>query len=522
LLMLGASETTGSFGDLFETIDKKWKIYRRKETSSAFHAVPEMPASEKLTDSEVAATSHAVSQGRETQVAILLERIALDRFCPTFVVVNPRGDIVHVHGRTGDYFELAEGRPRNNVMDMAREGLPYELVTIIRLASTGDGEVIRDKVRVKTKEDYTMVRLTAKKITRPESVAGLILIAFQPAEATVQTDATPVVSGMADEGQADNSETLAQELQFLRETHEATLHELETSNEELKSANEELQSTNEEMQSTNEEMETSKEEMQSLNEELTTVNAELQSKVDELTHANDDMQNLLDSTDIATIFLDDDLQIKRYTVQATQIVALRPTDVGRPLGELSSKLMNVDLVGDCKAVLDTLAHKKRRVETLDGVWHLMRILPYRTTDRMIDGLVLTFVNIQDLKEAEKTGEMREHFESIFDAVRQSLVVLDEQLAVVSANRYFYNTFKLRPKEVVGQSLYQIGDSCWALPRLRESLDGIVAENTTLDDFEVEKDFANVGVRRFVLSARRLGDAVPFPGRVLLTIQEVAK
>ncbi|WP_186776542.1 chemotaxis protein CheB [Rubripirellula reticaptiva] len=522
LLVLGSSETTGNYLELFETVDKKWKVYRRKETAPAIHRIPAMPAAKNSEDLLGPTASNAVSQVREPQVAALLERVALDRFCPTFVVVNKQGDLVHVHGRTGDYFELAQGHARTNVLDMAREGLPHELATIMRLASTTEDEVIRSNVRVKTNGDFTLVRLVAKRITCPESIGGLIFITFQPVEtAHPPAFADETIDGSV-LGQIGDSEALTRELQFLRETHQATLQELETSNEELKSANEELQSTNEEMQSTNEELETSKEEMQSLNEELTTVNVELQSKVNDLSQANDDMQNLLNSTDIATVFLNDDLQISRYTVQAPQIISLRPTDVGRPLSDLNSNLKDVDLIGDCKAVLDTLVPKKLRVETVDGTWYLMRIMPYRTTDNVIDGLVLTFVNIQELKAAETAGEMRTYFESIFNTVREPLVVLDEEYAVISANQFFYDTFKLQSNEVVGQSLYEIKGGAWNLPKLKQSFDEIISKDTTIKDLEIEQDFADLGERKFVLNARRLSSLVTFPGRLLLVMQEGPK
>jgi two-component system CheB/CheR fusion protein len=261
-------------------------------------------------------------------------------------------------------------------------------------------------------------------------------------------------------------------------------------------------------------------ELETSNEELKSANEELQSKVDDLSQANDDMQNLLNSTDIATIFLDDDLQIKRFTVQAPEIVALRASDVGRPLSELVCKLKEVDLASDCKAVLDTLAHKKQRVETLDGVWYLMRILPYRTTDRLIDGVVLTFVNIQDWKDAEKSGEMRVFFESIFDTVRQPLVVLDEKSIVVSANRAFYERFKLRSTDVAGMSFYEIGGGAWNLPKLKQSLDAIVSESTTFEDLEVECEFAQVGHKKLIFNARQLDKACLLQGRMLLAIQEI--
>lgn len=520
LLMLGVSETTGSFANLFQTVDRKWKLYRRRDISPAIRPLAAMPTTKKMSELHIAAMASGLAEARETQAATAWERLALERYCPTFVVVNALGDLVHVHGRTRDYFELAEGQPRANVLEMAREGLRQELVTMIRLATAGEGVVIRDNVRVKTDGGDTVVRLTAEKLSRPEAVSGLIFISFRPVEKTVETATPSTVENTATDG--PNSEGLLHELQFLRETHQATLQELETSNEELKLSIEELQSTNEEMQSTNEELETSKEELQSLNEELTTVNAELQAKVDDLTHANEDMQNLLNSTDIATIFLDDDLQIKRYTVQATRIVALRPTDVGRPLGDLSSKLQAIDLVADCEAVLKTLTHKKKRVETLDGTWYLMRILPYRTTNNAVDGLVLTFVNIQDLMHAEKAGELRAYFEAIFDTVRQPLLVLDDQFAVVSANRYFYHSFQLADREVIGQSLFTIDTQAWNVATLKERLQAILSENATCEDFEIERDFPNVGPRKYLLNARRLGNALPFLGRVLLAMQEVSE
>ncbi len=522
LMMLGSSETTGHFDDLFETVDKKWKIYRRKGSSPAVHNLPEMPSKKNEDVLRTTAPSSVVSQVRQSQIAVLLERIALDRFCPTFVVVNPIGDLVHVHGRTGDYFELAEGHARTNVLDMAREGLPHELASIIRLASSTEHEVIRKEVRVKTNGDYIVVHLAAQKITKPEPVTGLIFITFRPAETACTTVDKESTDQVIPAGQVSDSKILTRELQFLRETHQETLQELETSNEELKSANEELQSTNEEMQSTNEELETSKEEMQSLNEELTTVNVELQSKVNDLSQANDDMQNLLNSTDIATIFLDDDLQINRYTVQAPQIVSLRPSDMGRPLSELTSKLKNVDLGRDCKAVLDTLVPKKQRVETIDGTWYLMRILPYRTTDKVIDGLVLTFVNIQELKDAETTAKLRTYFESIFNAVRQPLVVLDKKFAVLSANQYFYDTFQLQISDVIGHSLYEIDKSAWDQPKLKDAIDAVLAENATLDDLEIEQESANRGKKKFTLSVRRLGNTLPVLGHLLLTMREIAE
>ena len=545
LLFLGPSETIGNFGDLFETVDKKWKIFRRKETTSAVHALPEMPASslpaggDELGEGKLAGRGQTpASSATGSHISTMLERLALARFCPAFVVVNDRGDIIHVHGRTGEYLELAEGQARTNVLDMAREGLPHELAAIMRQAATADGEVTRENVRVKTNGDYVYVDLQVAELARvwpksgdfsygppksgdfgyvPETVKGLLMITFRPVP---PPDAPTKKKARRGKAASDHAETLERELQYMKESHQTTLEELETSNEELKSTNEELQSTNEEMQSTNEELETSKEEMQSLNEELTTVNTELQSKVDDLSRANDDMQNLLNSTDIATIFLDDDLNIKRFTEQARDIIALRATDVGRPIGELTSKLNCDDLPRDCRQVLDTLVFRETEVETTDGGWYLMRIMPYRTTEKVIDGLVLTFVNIGQLKAAEKSSEMRTYFESIFDTVRQPLLVLDEQWAIVSANRCFHETFRLRPKQVQGIPLIELGEGAWNIPALRELLEDILPQNSSFDSFEVDHEFPKIGRRVFLLNARRLDHNAALSGMILLAMEDV--
>ena len=525
LLMLGPSETIGRFADLFDTVDKKWKIFRRKETTTAVYSLPRMPASRLPADAGSDADAGRAmpaqtDSGAAPHVSTLVNRLALARFCPAFVVVNDRGDIIHVHGRTGEYLELAEGQVRTNVLDMAREGLTHELASIMRQAVAADGEIVREDVRVRTNGDYTWINLSATRILEPEPIRGLLLIIFRPVPSPAKP--TQQQKGRRSQTRPGQLETLERELQIMKESNQTTLEELETSNEELKSTNEELQSTNEEMQSTNEELETSKEEMQSLNEELTTVNAELQCKVDDLSQANDDMQNLLNSTDIATVFLDDELNIKRFTEEAQKIIAIRATDIGRPISELTSQLDYMDLPHDCKEVLDTLVFKKQEVAAADGKWYLMRITPYRTINKVIDGLVLTFVNITDLKAAEKTSELRTYYESIFETVRQPLMVLDQQRLIRSANRCFYQTFRLRPKQVDGTILCNLDGGAWDIPELREVLEEVLPQNSTVDEFKVDHEFPRIGRRVFMLNARRLDQNSSLPGMILLAMEDVTE
>jgi len=293
---------------------------------------------------------------------------------------------------------------------------------------------------------------------------------------------------------------------------------LEVSNEELKSANEESQSTNEELQSTNEELETSKEELQSINEELVTVNAELQGKIEELTVVNDDVRNLLDNTNIATIFLDKQLRIKRFTPAATKIVNLIPTDIGRPLNHLVFNL-ELPVHAEAKKVLETLIPNEMEVRNNEGRSYLSRIMPYRTVDDLVDGVVITFTDITESKRALVQQEMLDYLKSIVATIRDSLVVLDGDLKVITASRSFYQTFQVQPDSTEGVLLYELGDGQWNIPSLRELLEKILTTNASFQDFAVEHDFPGIGHKKMLLNARKVYREDIDTGRILLAIED---
>ena len=502
ILFLGSSESIGPYTDLFEPVDKRWKIYRRKESATAILQLDHFPIPAAGDRIEKKSTPLLEPLKREAHLATLIEHLLLERFAPVSVVINERGEIYYIHGRTGLYLEPTPGRPRHNILDMAREGLRIELAAAIRECSKMEHDVQRDDIFVNSNGEKTHVELMVSMILKPESLSHLLLVTFRPVPKVVRK---PFKRGRLQSKKNDSEAIvqLEQELRHIKESHQMALEELETSNEELKSTNEELQSTNEELQSTNEELETSKEEMQSLNEELSTVNTELQSKVEELSKSNDDMQNLLNSTDIATIFLDNQLNIKRFTEQARELVAMRPSDIGRPLFELTSSISYPHLKRDCQAVLKTLVFREAEVVTDDDKVFVMRILPYRTEENVIEGVVLTFVDISQRKHAEQLGRARQFFEAIFNTLAEPLVVLDSELKVIMANRWFYSQFNLATDKVEGLFLKDIGDGEWDNPQLRKKLQQVLSENIEIEQYSFKVTGSSPNAGAYNVNARRL-------------------
>jgi two-component system CheB/CheR fusion protein len=309
---------------------------------------------------------------------------------------------------------------------------------------------------------------------------------------------------------------LEAEIKSLKEDLQATSDSFQTSNEELTAANEEVLAINEELQSTNEELETSKEELQSVNEELVTVNNQLNEKVEELGQTNDDLANFLNSSEVGTIFLDTHFCVRRFTPATTKLLSLLPLDVGRPVEHISNKFIDVSLAAVADSVLKSLTAIEKEVRSTDGLWYLMRCLPYRTLGNKIDGVVFTLTDVTRLKEAQNYAE------SIVTTIRESLIILTPELKVVSANRAFYETFRVTPEETEGRLIYELGNRQWDIPRLREVLENILVRNSSFQDFEVEHDFATIGRRIMLLNARRIHREVGLTQLILLTIEDITE
>ncbi len=401
LLVLGSAETIGGYGDLFDPVNAKLRLYRRSD--SARRGAPlAFPSSFNSPPATGPAAPDAAPPTANLQSAA--DQLILQRYAPPSVLVDDRGDILYVSGRTGKFLEPAAGKANWNLFAMVREGLRYELVRAFEKAVREKETVAQHGLRAMIDGAEHVLDITIYRPDESRALKGLYLIVFTELPRPSPAKVAPLVPQSAARGV--RLRELKSELQRVRDEARNNHEEMQTAQEEFRSANEELQSTNEELQSTNEELTTSKEEMQSLNEELQTVNAELQSKVDENVRTGNDMKNLLDSTDIATLFLDNKLNVRRFTPQAAKIIKLMPRDVGRSITDLVSELSYPSLADDVKAVLHSLTPIEQSAVSAAGRWFTVRVMPYRTLDDRIDGVVITFSDITVAKTLE--ARLRSH------------------------------------------------------------------------------------------------------------------
>jgi len=415
ILFLGSAETIGGFSNLFVPVDGKTRIFRRIQPTA--DAVPvEFPSKAAAVRANVAGESEAgaPAKGPPPNLQALVERLLIQRFSPVGVLCTEKGDIRYVSGRAGKYLEPAVGKANLNIFAMAREGLRYELSAAFSKALRERRLIKVSGVKVGTNGGTQLVDLSIERLTEPQELRGTVLVVIQD---IVVGSVVERASRSRRVAESKRITELEQDLQQSREEVQTTREEMQTSQEELKSTNEELQSTNEELQSSNEELTTSKEEMQSMNEELQTVNHELQAKVDELSYSNNDMKNLLNSTDIATLFLDSALNVRRFTTPTTKIIKLIPGDAGRPITDFAPDLDYADLASDAREVIRTMVIKERQSSTRDGRWFAVRIMPYRSVESVIDGVVITFTDVTGARALEtalrdQASQLRQMAESL--------------------------------------------------------------------------------------------------------------
>lgn len=455
ILFLGSAETVGYYGQLFKTLDSKARLFRHMHHAERAEYV-DFPASftHPLHDSSTLPATQGKPMTSDLNLSTICDKLLLQYYTPAAVLTNEHGDILYISGRTGNYLEPAAGKANLNIFAMAREGVGYELNILIRNVLREKGESSKTGVAVGTNGGTKIIDLTVRLIEKPDSPKNMLMIVFtEVAKKTAENLDQNPVADLNDRRLA----ALAEELKQAKEEIITIREEMQTSEEELKSTNEEMQSANEEMQSTNEELTTSKEEMQSLNEELQTVNHELQSKVTDLSQANNDMKNLLNSTDIATLFLDDALNIRRFTNRTSSIIKLIASDVGRPITDIVTDLQYPALLDDAREVLHTLVFSEKQVSASNNRWFSVKIMPYRTQENRINGLVITFTDITVAKKLETSlREIEKSFRFVIDTMPVALIVHQAEGCITMTNQEAERITGISMKEMLGKNITDLG------------------------------------------------------------------
>ncbi len=526
-LFLGSSETVGNAADLFAPLDRKWKLFQRRDSVTPRQIVATtMPPRE----TPAGGRGHIELQPVPLRLRVrdLAEKTLLDSHTPACAVINAEGDVLYIHGHTGRYLELAPGEPSGSIYKMARDGLRLELSTGVRNVLVQDVPVRYERLRVRTNGDTSLVNLIIEPMAGQDAVKGVMLVIFEDV-------LTPegVVEAAPTEPPADREQRIAdldRELSAKEEFLRAVVEELETSNEELKSTNEEMQSTNEELQSSNEELETSREELQSVNEELVTVNGELGEKIAALSTAYDDMNNMLAGTGIGTLFVDRHQLIRRFTPRVTEVLRLIPTDVGRPLGDIVNRIEgDISLVDAAATVLDTLATVEELIVSDERVYQ-MRVQPYRTVDSVIDGAVFTFVDVteqrrrqHELDEVSSAAALAGVLaQSVLDTIREPQLVLDGELKVVTANASFMDTFQRPSDDVVGLPLGELYDGAWITPELSDLLLKVLPKKKKLEGHQLVLTGGTLGRVAITLNALELVQMPDKRRLILLTVTDMGQ
>src|SRR5579884_189268 len=451
-LFLGPAETIGRQIDLFETLSKKWRIFRRIGPARPERVdFPIMAATEAGGAKSIFPKAGGMPP---LNFAELTHQLLLEQLAPAAVLINRKYEVLYYFGPCTRYLEFPTGEPTHDVTRMAREGLSTRLRGAIHRAVQDNQDMVLNRGRVKRDGSYSPVRVTVRPIQAPKAAEGLLLIIFEEEardEAVLRQLEDELNVTRADlQGTIEEMERSNEELKASNEEILSMNEELQSANEELEASNEEIRSINEEMQSANEELEASRTKLQSLNEELGTVNSQLQDKVKELASANNDMTNLLNCTDVATIFLDRAFRLKLFTPAAAKLFHVLPADLGRPLGDITAHFDDPDLLRDAQQVLQHLTPQEKEVSTAEGVWWVRRITVYRTQDNRIDGVVITFVDITERKKA--TDFVVRRLAAIVENSIDAIFSKDLDGVIQTWNRGAERLYGYTAEEAVGQSV----------------------------------------------------------------------
>jgi two-component system CheB/CheR fusion protein len=511
ILFLGTSESVTGFDDRFVGVNQRGRIFQRRsyKQSPPARGIPVQPRPDRGTAPPDLRPVRMPSLNEKVEKVLLVEHT------PAGLVVNETNEIVYFHGRINKYLDPTSGRANLSIRSLLREDIRYLVMSAVDEARSSGRTVTVEAARIHSDATPSYLNIIVKRLDQGPVSDILVIFDEQAVPKELMSEGTKLAAGAS--GDAKVSE-LKRELSYTKANLRSTIEQLEATNEELTSTNEELTSTNEELQSNNEELqsvaeesETGKEELNSLNEELMTVNAELERKNQELSRINSDMRNLLNSVDEATIFLDNEARIRRFTPQIEKITNLLPGDVGRPILDIAMKLRYEDLTADVEKVHDSLNTMEKEVQTKDGHWFKLKIIPYRTVENVIDGVVITFNDIhaqkivqEKLRNLTKEAQAsQEYAESIVDTVREPLLIVDQDLIIRSANVSFAKAFGTSSGNIRGHRLGEVLDGALNLPPLIDRLKQLSTEDTDLEDLTAEIAVPALGKTMFDITARKL-------------------
>jgi two-component system CheB/CheR fusion protein len=517
-LLLGGAETVGHFSDLFEPVDSKTKLFAKRSVQS-----PPLSGMEvEISGPKEQALRDFAAQSASTQPDIRREvdRTLMDKYCPPTIVVDNGMKIIQFRGNVAPFLDPVPGEASLDLFRMLRSSLEMPLRSTINDAKKSNSAIRKEGVLFQGSGQAAFLNLEVVPLSGSPVRERCFLLLFEDSRLAVSDTAILKTTKRGRNLQDARVFQLEQELATTREHLQTLIEEQESTNEELRSANEEIQSSNEELQSTNEELETAKEELQSTNEELITLNEELKSGNLELTEVNNDLMNLLKSVNIPIVMVDRGLRIRRFTPVAQRTLKLIPADVGRSITDLRADIEVPQLEALISDVMETLSAREVEVKDRKGHWYNLQIRPYETADNKITGAVMILFDINTVKlDAEKRKMLANYAEAFIGTVRSAAVVLNGKLQVEKATPYFYDAFRLLPKETQGFSVFEIGNGQWNFPEFHALLEERVPRQLRVKDFELEHQFTGLGRKKLRINVRRVQASNPEDTLTIISIGE---
>lgn len=519
ILILGDAETVGGVSDFYTALDSRHRVYTKKPISSRlfFDFVGAQQTADKISSGPSAASALGESASKGIQMQRDADRYLMTEFIPPGVLVNEQLELVQFRGKTGPFFEPSPGFASLDLLSMLKAELVPEVKSALEAARKKAPVRIED-IRVKLNGDLKRIALEVIPMSLPLTGERYFILLFEDMDLPVfkefqrRREIRKALPQDAEDGKALSA--VRAELVATKDFMQALKEEKEASNEELRAANEEIVSSNEELQSTNEELHSAKEELQSTNEELLTVNDELKIRNQDLSLLNDDLSNLFNSFDSAMILLTNDLRVRRYTPVAGTLFRLLPGDVGRSIADIRANVEIKDMEKLLLEVITTAVSKTMEVQDGQGSWYAVQMKPYRTEGGRIDGGVLIFTDITQLKTSLIYSEA---VESIY---AHPLLVLGGDLKIKRANSKFYEVFKVTPAETENRFIYDLGNRQWNIPSLRELLEKVLPQNSDIANYEVTHQFPGIGKKTMILNARRLFYQTSATETILLAIDVI--